>query len=57
MKMYHVFPIKLVSDTPFMFFTRQDWAEEDYSWGGPVNVMAPGLLTYYHPSLRNPFGR
>ncbi|XP_029693067.1 amine oxidase [flavin-containing] A isoform X5 [Takifugu rubripes] len=41
----------------FLITYQTDWAEEDYSWGGPVNVMAPGLLTYYHPSLRKPFGR
>uniref|UniRef100_A0A674MBG4 Amine oxidase n=1 Tax=Takifugu rubripes TaxID=31033 RepID=A0A674MBG4_TAKRU len=41
----------------FIHYEEKDWAEEDYSWGGPVNVMAPGLLTYYHPSLRKPFGR
>lgn len=35
----------------------QDWAKEEYSGGCPVNVMAPGLLTYYHPSLRKPCGR
>lgn len=38
-------------------FTFKDWAKEDYSGGCPVNVMAPGLLTYYHPSLRKPCGR
>lgn len=41
----------------FNFSTLQDWAKEDYSGGCPVNVMAPGLLTYYHRSLRKPFGR
>ncbi|XP_020486249.2 probable flavin-containing monoamine oxidase A isoform X1 [Labrus bergylta] len=41
----------------FIHFEEKDWAKEDYSGGCPVNVMAPGLLTYYHPSLRNPCGR
>ncbi|XP_026030095.1 probable flavin-containing monoamine oxidase A [Astatotilapia calliptera] len=41
----------------FMHYEEKDWAKEDYSGGCPVNVMAPGLLTYYHPSLRKPFGR
>uniref|UniRef100_A0A8C9XTS5 Amine oxidase n=1 Tax=Sander lucioperca TaxID=283035 RepID=A0A8C9XTS5_SANLU len=41
----------------FLHYEEKDWAKEDYSGGCPVNVMAPGLLTYYHPSLRNPFGR
>ncbi|XP_031658098.1 amine oxidase [flavin-containing] B [Oncorhynchus kisutch] len=37
--------------------SREDWAMEEYSGGCPVNVMAPGLLTYYHPSLCTPCGR
>ncbi|KAL4004982.1 hypothetical protein ACER0C_004695 [Sarotherodon galilaeus] len=41
----------------FIHYEEKDWAKEDYSGGCPVNVMAPGLLTYYHPSLRKPFGR
>nr|XP_020456675.1 probable flavin-containing monoamine oxidase A [Monopterus albus] len=41
----------------FIHYEEKDWAEEDYSGGCPVNVMAPGLLTYYHPSLRKPCGR
>ncbi|XP_067341025.1 probable flavin-containing monoamine oxidase A isoform X2 [Channa argus] len=41
----------------FIHYQEKDWANEDYSGGCPVNVMAPGLLTYYHPSLRNPCGR
>uniref|UniRef100_A0A3P9QF62 Amine oxidase n=1 Tax=Poecilia reticulata TaxID=8081 RepID=A0A3P9QF62_POERE len=32
----------------------EDWAKEEFSGGCPVNVMAPGLLTFYHPSLRKP---
>ncbi|XP_053267845.1 amine oxidase [flavin-containing] A [Pleuronectes platessa] len=41
----------------FIHYEEKDWAEEAYSGGCPVNVMAPGLLTYYHPSLRKPCGR
>ncbi|XP_028457993.1 probable flavin-containing monoamine oxidase A [Perca flavescens] len=41
----------------FLHYEEKDWAKEDYSGGCPVNVMAPGLLTYYHPSLRKPCGR
>ncbi|XP_055369450.1 probable flavin-containing monoamine oxidase A isoform X3 [Betta splendens] len=41
----------------YIHYEEKDWAEEDYSGGCPVNVMAPGLLTYYHPSLRKPCGR
>ncbi|KAF7656324.1 hypothetical protein LDENG_00042570, partial [Lucifuga dentata] len=37
-------------------YEEKDWAKENYSGGCPVNVMAPGLLTYYHPSLRKPCG-
>ncbi|XP_041826922.1 probable flavin-containing monoamine oxidase A isoform X2 [Melanotaenia boesemani] len=38
-------------------YEEKDWAKEVYNGGCPVNVMAPGLLTYYHPSLRKPCGR
>uniref|UniRef100_A0A8C6UDY9 Amine oxidase n=1 Tax=Neogobius melanostomus TaxID=47308 RepID=A0A8C6UDY9_9GOBI len=41
----------------FIHYEDKDWAQEEYSGGCPVNVMAPGLLTYYHPSLRMPCGR
>uniref|UniRef100_A0A8C4EDU7 Amine oxidase n=1 Tax=Dicentrarchus labrax TaxID=13489 RepID=A0A8C4EDU7_DICLA len=41
----------------FIHYEEKDWAKENYSGGCPVNVMAPGLLTYYHPSLRKPCGR
>ncbi|CAJ1071286.1 probable flavin-containing monoamine oxidase A [Xyrichtys novacula] len=41
----------------FIHYEEKDWAKEDYSGGCPVNVMAPGLLTYYHPSLRKSCGR
>ncbi|KAK5851765.1 hypothetical protein PBY51_023293 [Eleginops maclovinus] len=41
----------------FIHYEEKDWAKEEYSGGCPVNVMAPGLLTYYHPSLRKPCGR
>ncbi|KAL0965547.1 hypothetical protein UPYG_G00282740 [Umbra pygmaea] len=41
----------------YIHYEEKDWALEEYSGGCPVNVMAPGLLTYYHPSLRRPCGR
>ncbi|KAK7896639.1 hypothetical protein WMY93_021964 [Mugilogobius chulae] len=41
----------------FIHYEDKDWAEESYSRGGPVNVMSPGLLTYYLPGLRRPCGR
>ncbi|KAM4533220.1 putative flavin-containing monoamine oxidase A [Fundulus diaphanus] len=41
----------------FIHYEEKDWAQEEYSGGCPVNVMAPGLLTYYQPSLRKPCGR
>ncbi|XP_068191564.1 probable flavin-containing monoamine oxidase A [Antennarius striatus] len=41
----------------FIQYKEKDWAKEEYNGGCPVNVMAPGLLTYYHPSLRKPVGR
>uniref|UniRef100_A0A8C1SYF1 monoamine oxidase n=1 Tax=Cyprinus carpio TaxID=7962 RepID=A0A8C1SYF1_CYPCA len=34
---------------------EKDWAKEEWSGGCPVNVMTPGMLMYYHPSLRKPF--
>ncbi|KAL2099953.1 hypothetical protein ACEWY4_004347 [Coilia grayii] len=41
----------------FIHYVEKDWAQEAYSGGCPVNVMVPGMLTYFHPSLRRPFGR
>ncbi|KAM6984839.1 putative flavin-containing monoamine oxidase A [Aplochiton taeniatus] len=41
----------------YIHYEERDWAKEEYSGGCPVNVMAPGLLTYYHPALRKPFAR
>nr|XP_054600115.1 probable flavin-containing monoamine oxidase A [Nothobranchius furzeri]XP_054600116.1 probable flavin-containing monoamine oxidase A [Nothobranchius furzeri] len=41
----------------YIHYEEKDWAKEEYSGGCPVNVMAPGFLTYYHPSLRKPCGR
>ncbi|MFT7817455.1 putative flavin-containing monoamine oxidase A [Arapaima gigas] len=41
----------------FIHYAEKDWAKEEYSGGCPVNVMVPGMLTYYHPSLRRPCGR
>ncbi|XP_023193750.1 probable flavin-containing monoamine oxidase A [Xiphophorus maculatus] len=38
-------------------YEEKDWAKEEFSGGCPVNVMAPGLLTFYQPSLRKPCGR
>uniref|UniRef100_A0A3B3VYT5 Amine oxidase n=1 Tax=Poecilia latipinna TaxID=48699 RepID=A0A3B3VYT5_9TELE len=38
-------------------YEEKDWAKEEFSGGCPVSVMAPGLLTFYHPSLRKPCGR
>uniref|UniRef100_A0A8B9JJA2 Amine oxidase n=1 Tax=Astyanax mexicanus TaxID=7994 RepID=A0A8B9JJA2_ASTMX len=35
----------------------RDWSKEEYNGGCPVNVMVPGMLTYYHPALRKPCGR
>ncbi|KAJ0057709.1 hypothetical protein NL108_012959, partial [Boleophthalmus pectinirostris] len=40
----------------FIHYEDKDWAQEEYSGGCPVNVMSPGSLTYYHPSLRRPCG-
>ncbi|KAG7499173.1 putative flavin-containing monoamine oxidase A [Solea senegalensis] len=41
----------------FIHYEDKDWAVEEFSGGCPTNVMAPGLLTYYQPSLRKPCGR
>ncbi|TKS84220.1 Amine oxidase [flavin-containing] [Collichthys lucidus] len=41
----------------FIHYEEKDWAKEPYSGGCPVNVMVPGALTYYHPSLKSPCGR
>uniref|UniRef100_A0AAV2J1E8 Amine oxidase n=1 Tax=Knipowitschia caucasica TaxID=637954 RepID=A0AAV2J1E8_KNICA len=41
----------------FIHYEEKDWALEEYSGGCPVNIMSPGLLTYFHPSLRRPCGR
>ncbi|XP_029565115.1 probable flavin-containing monoamine oxidase A isoform X3 [Salmo trutta] len=41
----------------YIHYEEKDWALEEYSGGCPVNVMAPGMLTYYHPSLCMPCGR
>ncbi|XP_051764365.1 amine oxidase [flavin-containing] A isoform X2 [Ctenopharyngodon idella] len=41
----------------YIHYREKEWAKEEYSGGCPVNVMTPGMLTYYHPSLRKPFGR
>ncbi|TTC59072.1 Amine oxidase [flavin-containing] A [Bagarius yarrelli] len=36
---------------------QKDWAQEEYNGGCPVNIMVPGMLTFYHPGLRKPCGR
>ncbi|XP_030624997.1 probable flavin-containing monoamine oxidase A [Chanos chanos] len=41
----------------FIHYEEKDWAKEEYSGGCPVNIMAPGMLMYYHQSLRKPCGR
>ncbi|XP_063067468.1 probable flavin-containing monoamine oxidase A [Engraulis encrasicolus] len=41
----------------FIHYVEKDWSQEPYSGGCPVNVMMPGMLTYFHPGLRTPFGR
>uniref|UniRef100_A0A671RLF3 Amine oxidase n=1 Tax=Sinocyclocheilus anshuiensis TaxID=1608454 RepID=A0A671RLF3_9TELE len=41
----------------YIHYEEKDWAKEEWSGGCPVNVMTPGMLTYYHPSLRKPFSR
>ncbi|KAI4876370.1 hypothetical protein NFI96_017831, partial [Prochilodus magdalenae] len=49
--------VSLYALFPHRTSTEQDWAKEEYSGGCPVNVMVPGMLTYYHPGLRKPCGR
>ncbi|XP_062410643.1 probable flavin-containing monoamine oxidase A [Sardina pilchardus] len=41
----------------FIHYIEKDWSQEPYSGGCPVNVMVPGMLTYFHPGLRRPVGR
>lgn len=41
----------------YIHYAEKDWGKEQYSGGCPVNVMTPGMLTFYHPSLRKPCGR
>ncbi|KAI1905007.1 hypothetical protein AGOR_G00011520 [Albula goreensis] len=41
----------------FIHYEEKDWAREEFSGGCPVNIMTPGMLSFYHPSLRKPFGR
>ncbi|RXN19152.1 putative flavin-containing monoamine oxidase A [Labeo rohita] len=41
----------------YIHYEEKDWAKEEWTGGCPVNVMTPGMLTYYHPSLRKPFDR
>ncbi|MBN3317432.1 AOFA oxidase, partial [Atractosteus spatula] len=41
----------------YIHYAEKDWAKEQYSGGCPVNIMVPGMITYFHPSLRRPCGR
>ncbi|KAK2823769.1 hypothetical protein Q7C36_020369 [Tachysurus vachellii] len=41
----------------YIHYEEKDWAKEEYNGGCPVNVMVPGMLTFYLPSLRTPCGR
>ncbi|XP_061118056.1 probable flavin-containing monoamine oxidase A [Conger conger] len=41
----------------FIHYEEKDWAREEFSGGCPVNIMAPGMISFYHPSLRKPCGR
>ncbi|XP_066507699.1 probable flavin-containing monoamine oxidase A [Hoplias malabaricus] len=41
----------------YVHYQEKDWSKEEYSGGCPVNVMVPGMLTFYHPGLRTPCGR
>ncbi|XP_062870463.1 probable flavin-containing monoamine oxidase A [Trichomycterus rosablanca] len=41
----------------YIHYEEKDWSKEEYSGGCPVNVMVPGMLTYYHPGLRKPCDR
>ncbi|KAB5543816.1 hypothetical protein PHYPO_G00084020 [Pangasianodon hypophthalmus] len=41
----------------YIHYEEKDWAKEEYNGGCPVNVMVPGMLTFYHPGLRKPCGR
>uniref|UniRef100_A0A3B1JPZ4 Amine oxidase n=1 Tax=Astyanax mexicanus TaxID=7994 RepID=A0A3B1JPZ4_ASTMX len=43
--------------TTYIHYQEKDWSKEEYNGGCPVNVMVPGVLTYYHPALRKPCGR
>jgi monoamine oxidase len=38
-------------------YVEQDWAAEEFTWGCPVGVAAPGLLTRAGAALREPIGR
>ncbi|XP_053331947.1 amine oxidase [flavin-containing] A isoform X2 [Clarias gariepinus] len=40
----------------YIHYQEKDWAKEEYNGGCPVNVMVPGMLTFYHPGLRKPCG-
>jgi len=42
--------------SPIDYF-EQDWTSEQWSRGGPVSVVAPGVVTEFLPNLIVPFGR
>ena len=41
----------------FLDYVEKDWREEPYNGGCPVSVGTPGIMTYFAPALRKPFGR
>ena len=47
-----VFSDKVTSE--LVHYKEQDWSSVPYNNGGPVSIMTPGCLMYFHPSLRKP---
>ncbi|XP_053542971.1 amine oxidase [flavin-containing] A isoform X6 [Ictalurus punctatus] len=41
----------------YVHYEEKDWSKEEYNGGCPVNVMVPGMLTFYQPGLCKPCGR
>ncbi|XP_066570301.1 probable flavin-containing monoamine oxidase A isoform X2 [Amia ocellicauda] len=41
----------------YIHYAEKDWAKESFNGGCPVNIMVPGTITYFHPSLRKACGR
>ena len=41
----------------YFLFAVQDWSQETWNGGCPVNVMAPGAVINYGDCLREPFNR